>query len=55
MVFLETIPPALGSVWLKDIRYMMPPVRVTRHEVDSVVEGEKVWEWHVNIEIIESC
>ena len=54
MVFTETAPPLYGRVWLKDIVCMMPPLRVTRHEVQPEnLQGQTIYEWHINVELIE--
>ena len=49
MVFSETLPPVKGSAWLGDVKYIMPPARVTKQQVDTEVEGEQATQWHIDI------
>ena len=52
MVFTETEPACLGSVWLNDIHYIMPTGRVCKQPIEGGEdsEGNYRYKWHIGIQ-----
>jgi hypothetical protein len=51
MVFTETTPVYTDAVWYRDIKYIMPTGRVTKHEIEGEEDehGNQKYEYHVDV------
>ena len=55
MVFTETTPVYTDAVWYRDIKYIMPTGRVTKHEIEGVEDehSNQKYEYHVDVQVVD--